>query len=164
MPGPFLASRGGSVLESAEVPDVSAETSALILEVLRKTPTTEVPVPDSPAKAASDSGSVADRANTLLDEFVRQALAGNPHVCTYAWAYRRLVDASYRKWSQAYSNQIINVARRTPLRELRGLGSVCLDAFVVASASGQPSAGHWRTAPYDREDWERVLGSAVILE
>ena len=90
-------------------------------------------------------------------------MEGNPQVCTYSFAYRYLLNRSYDKWSQAYAKQVVEVAQRTHLRDLHGLGAVRLDAFVVAQDSGLPSDGHWNSAQYDREDWERVLGSAMVL-
>ena len=102
-------------------------------------------------------------AENLLSCFIAKALEGHSEVCTYSWAYRHLFNASYQQWSQAYAKRVIEVARRTSLRELPGLGSVRLDAFVVAKGSELPSDGHWQSADYDREDWERVLGTATVL-
>ncbi len=56
------------------------------------------------------------------------------------------------------------LARRTTPRELPGLGFVRLDAFIVSKKNGRPSDSYWPPAQHDREEWERVLGNATILD
>ena len=114
-------------------------------------------------QSAFDETSMA-RAITLRDDFIEHARKGNAKVCTYACAYRHLFDSSYSKWSQAYAKKVVSVAKETPLAELPGLGAVRLDAFIVASRTGVPGNGHWESANYEREDWERVLGTAKLCE
>ncbi len=107
---------------------------------------------------------VATECDDLLARFIDRAVEGIPEVCTYAWAYRALVNASYGRFSQAYARQVIDLARGTRPRELPGLGLVRLDAFIVAKKDRLPSAGHWPAAHYDREEWERTLGNAKLLD
>jgi hypothetical protein len=47
---------------------------------------------------------------------------------------------------------------------VKGLGVVRLDGFIVAKATGRPSGGHWDSANYTPQDWERVLGRATVLD
>ena len=35
---------------------------------------------------------------------------------------------------------------------------------IVSKKDGLPSAGYWPAVPHDREDWERALGNAKILD
>ena len=116
-----------------------------------------------PRRSAFDEASMA-RAITLRDDFIHRARKGNAQVCTYAWAYRHLFELSFSKWSQAYAKKVVSVAKETPLAELPGLGAVRLDAFIVARRTGLPGNGHWESANYDREDWERVLGTAKLFK
>ena len=106
---------------------------------------------------------LAEKAATLRDYFIQRAQEGNAQICTYAWAYRHLFSASYSKWSQAYAKKVLSVATTTPPAELSGLGEVRLDAFIVSSNTTEPGDGHWESASYVREDWERVLGTATVL-
>jgi hypothetical protein len=94
---------------------------------------------------------------------VRCAKKGDAKICTYAWAYHRLFGESPRKWSQAYAKKVITLAKKTPIAELLTLGNVGLDSFIVSSKTGLPGEGHWKTSAYDREEWERVLGTATLL-
>lgn len=163
---PLLADADGSLREGPMViPELSSKTAALISRALSDVPRLG-PGGMRPRHSGADSESNGplDKANDLLDQLVRKALEGDPLVCTYAWAYRCVFNASFRKWSQAYANRVIEVARHTHLRELPGLGPVRLDAFVVSKSDGRPSAGHWESAHYDREEWERSLGNALVLD
>jgi hypothetical protein len=160
----LFAGADGTLREGLMViPEVTARTGELISEALGKTPLIDIAASDADAVASLDP-STADCAKALLDWFIATALKGDPRVCTYSWAYRLLFNASYEKWSQAYAKQVIAVAQQTHLRDLPGLGAVGLDAFVVAKDGGLPSHGHWHSAKYDREDWERVLGTAIVLD
>ena len=108
-------------------------------------------------------GPVEKRATELLSSLIERANGGDAQVCTYSWAYRRIFNTTYDNWSQAYAEEVIQVAERTPPMHLPGLGAVRLDAFIVAQRTGRPSIGHWKSADYDPEDWERVLGTATVL-
>lgn len=146
------------------IPDIGDQAARSLARVLTKVPV----IGDRPGRTGAVNpevpGSPLDRATALLDQFIIRACEGVPQVCTYSWAYRELFAASYDKFSQAYVRPVIEVAASTPLRELPGLGLVRFDAFVVAKVSGLPGEGHWQPASYDREDWERVLGSALVLD
>jgi predicted nuclease with RNAse H fold len=146
------------------IPDVTAETRSLIYEHLHKVPTIDVVAAGPRKQVAPANCQASDRANALLNRFILRAMDGNPEVCTYSWAYRYLFNASYDKWSQAYVNQVVAFAQRTLPLQLPGLGMVRLDTFVVTRTDERPSSGHWKSARYDNEDWERVLGSAVVLD
>jgi hypothetical protein len=126
-----------------------------------------LPEPTSPLIIASVSSLPGLGPDELLAFFIDRAVEGDPQVCTYAWAYRCLFNASYSKFSQAYTRQVIDLACRTRPRELPGLGLVRLDAFIVSKKDGLPSAGYWPGWPvahHDREEWERALGNATILD
>jgi hypothetical protein len=103
------------------------------------------------------------RAVELRDRFIKVASGGDAHICTYAWAYRYLFNASFSKFSQAFAKKIVSIAKNTPLAELPGLGKVRLDGFVVRRNPRLPGDGHWESAEYEREDWERLLGTARLL-
>ena len=103
-------------------------------------------------------------AEELLGYFIAKAVEGDAQVCTYGWAYRKLLKASYVKFSMAYAQKVIQLACRTHPRELPGLGPVRLDTFIVLKKDGMPSGGYWLVAHHDREEWERVLGNARVLD
>ena len=146
------------------IPEVTSKTRSLIYEALLKVPTLDVVAADPRKHVEPDNGVASVRANALLNRFIGRALDGRPEVCSYSWSYRYVFNASYGKWSQAYVNKVLALAQRTPPLELPGLGMVRLDTFVVSKTDGRPSIGHWKSARYDIEDWERVLGSAVVLD
>jgi hypothetical protein len=170
---PLLIDRFGVLREGPMViPRVLPEAADLIscaLHDFRFVARSESDVAASARPVGDDvdgtrSGPPAGSPDELLDYLIQKALEGRPHVCTYSWAYLRLFKIPYRRWSQAYAEQVIRVARQTRPRQLPGLGLVRLDAFVVSKSDALPSDGHWPYAHYEREDWERVLGSAVVLE
>ena len=99
----------------------------------------------------------------LLDRFIAAVEAGRPEVCTYAWAYSRMVDPDYGKWSQGFTVKTLNLAKQSAKKSCPGLGDVGLDTFIVSKGSGKPSGGHWADVTYSEGDWERVLGSAKRL-
>jgi hypothetical protein len=109
------------------------------------------------------SDSLLEKAIALRDYFVRAAEQGDAKICTYAWAYRHLFGESPPKWSQAHARKVLALAKNTPDTQLPTLGKVGLDSFIVSSRTGLPGAGHWKCSTYDREEWERVLGTATLL-
>jgi hypothetical protein len=127
-----------------------------------RTPTRDVN--SSLQKPSSEvTESLLAKAIDLRDYFVRCAKEGDAKICTYAWAYQRLFGESPRKWSQAYTKKVITLSENTPVAELPTLGNVGLDTFIVSSKTGLPGEGHWKLSAYDREEWERVLGTATLL-
>ncbi len=145
------------------VPEISDEAHHRIEEALGEVQLAAV----AKSRAARESGAsqgARERANALRDSLIERAREGNAQICTYGWAYRYLFDATYSKWSQAYASQVVSIAQDTSLADLPGLGEVRLDAFIVASKTRLPSNGHWESADYDREDWERILGTATLLD
>ena len=161
---PLYADGDGTFREGPmAIPEVTATTSKLIWESLSRSHTIAIAQCDVPPVTSLGSGTPNDRAERLLDWLIAKAPRGNARVCTYSWAYRYLFSRSHGKWSQACTKQVVEAAQRTRLRELPGLGAVRLDAFVVAKGTGLPGEGHWRSAHYDREDWERVLGTAMVF-
>ena len=160
---PLAIEEGGTMREGQMViPEISGEVQRRIEKALREVPHVVATKRRSSGKSASVEA-ISERATGLRDCFIKRAREGSAQICTYAWAYRYLFDASYAKWSQAFANQVVSVAESTPRAELTGLGAVRLDAFIVAGKTGLPSGGHWESADYDREDWERVLGTATLL-
>ncbi len=101
-----------------------------------------------------------NRAAELHDTLIGKALNGTPQVCSYAYAHRHIFNAPYNNdWKP-----VIAVALATLPHELQVIGAVRLDAFIVNGNTKLPGRGHWRTAEYDREDWETVLGTAELLQ
>ena len=161
---PLTADTDGILREGLMViPELSDKTRQSISMALQGTPIIDAIAPNTKPISSFHSGNPDNLAEGLLSWLIDNALKGNSQVCTYSWAYRHLLNASYDRWSQAYANQVIKVAQGTSLRELAGLGAVRLDAFVVTKDSGLPGHGYWQSAHYDREDWERVLGTATVL-
>ena len=76
-----------------------------------------------PSVVESVSVPIDTDCDDLLGHFVAKAVAGNPEVCTYAWAYRALVKASYERFSQAYARKVIALACRTRLANCLASGS-----------------------------------------
>lgn len=103
-----------------------------------------------------------ERADALMDELVERYHAGDAQLCTYAWCYRHIFASAPAKWSQAYARQIIAIARDGEPVQLSGLGAVRLDTFIVTASSHLPSAGHWATAPYSREQWQSLFAQAGV--
>jgi hypothetical protein len=170
VPGVSVASIGSALLVDIEgtlregpmvIPQVTAATADAISRVLHDTPTLDGLVPAVALPASDPPNTTGD---DLLSRLIAKAVEGDPQVCTYARAYRVLFNRSYSKWSQEYANRVIELARRTTLRELSGLGFVRLDAFIVSKKDGRPSDGYWPLAQHDREDWERALGCATVLD
>lgn len=119
--------------------------------------------PDALPTLPTATGSPTARAQSLLRWLVDRAVEGHPHVCTYAWAYTYLTGRQVTKWSQAYSKQVIDIARTTARLPVPGLGEVHLDAFIVLKSSGEPSSGYWGPAAHDAARWREVLGGANTL-
>lgn len=161
---PLVIDSKGTIREGPMViPELSEDVQQKIKESLSEMSVVIVSKICGSRQSAFDEASMA-RAITLRDDFIERARKGNTKVCNYAWAYRHLFDSSYSKWPQAYAKKVVSVAKETPLVVLPGLGAVRLDAFIVASRTGLPSNGHWESANYEREDWERVLGTAKLFE
>jgi hypothetical protein len=170
VPGVSVASIGSALLVDIDgtlregpmvIPQVTAATADAVSSVLGETPLFDAPAPAVLRPASGPSHTTGD---DLLSLLIAKAVEGDPQVCTYARAYRVLFNSSYSKWSQAYASRVIELARRTTPRELPGLGFVRLDAFIVSKKDGRPSDGYWPPAQHDREEWERVLGDATILD
>ena len=104
------------------------------------------------------------KARNLRDNLINHAQKGNAQICTYKYAYNYIFDSPNSRWSQAYAKKVVSIAKNTTPAELFGLGTVRLDTFIVSSETNLPSVGHWESADYDREDWERVLGTATVLK
>jgi hypothetical protein len=170
VPGVSAASIGGSLFVDLDgtmregpmvVPVVTGMAAGRIANALRDIRVSRLP-PSKLIEPASDSPHVD--ADDLLAHFIAQAIEGDPHVCTYRWAYRVLFNAPCVKFSMAYAQKAIQLACRTHPRELPGLGLVRLDTFIVSKKGRFPSDGYWPVAHHDREEWGRVLGNAAILD
>ena len=161
---PLVREQSGTMREGRMViPEISEEVAGRIDEALRQIQRSVLVI--SPiSRQSSVAPEVMERAVALRDTFIQRAKEGSAQICTYAWAYGRLFDSSLRAWSRAYAKKVLSVARNTPPAELQGLGAVKLDAFIVAGKTGFPGTGHWESAGYNREAWERVLGTATLLK
>jgi hypothetical protein len=159
---PIFIDLDGALREGPMViPVVSGRAADSIANAIR-----EILVSDAPARRMIETTSEPPHADAenLLSYFIAKAVGGDPHICTYGWAYRALLKASYAKFSMAYAQKAIQLACRTRPRELPGLGLVRLDTFIVSKKDGFPSEGYWHVAHHDREEWGRVLGNATILD
>ena len=88
---PLFSDPNGTLREGPMVvPDVTAVTAALISQALRNIPLLG---PGASALTVAASGQPDNAANDLFEMLIARALEGNPQVCTYAWAYRRLFSA-----------------------------------------------------------------------
>jgi hypothetical protein len=141
------------------VPELTAASIERIADVLSDIPM----LAPRPAHARALSEPVGDPADLLL-YFIGKALDGDPQVCSYGWAYRKLFNTSYGKYSQAFTNKVVEVAKRTRAVDLPGLGLVQLDTFIVSKGDRRPSDGYWPAAHHSREEWERSLGNARMLD
>ena len=136
------------------IPEISEDVQRRIEKALTDIPAVEAAKPRTSIRPASAQAAMERAGRPQGLPHRARAREGNAQICTYAWAYRYIFDATYSKWSQAYSSQVVSAAEGTAPAELPGLGAVRLDAFIVASKTGLPSDGHWDSANYDREDWE----------
>jgi hypothetical protein len=143
------------------IPQVTGAAADRIADAVR-----DIRSPGATSAHVSVTASVPSPAGAdeLLAYFIAKAAGGDPQVCTYAWAFRALLNAGYSKFSQAYARKVLDLACRTRPCELAGLGLVRLDAFIVSKKDGVPSDGYWPAAHHDREEWERTLGNAKILD
>jgi hypothetical protein len=114
------------------------------------------------AEAMTSSRGPAERAQTLLEWLVDLAEKGQPHVCTYAWAYAHVIRQPAKPWSQAYANRIWRLALETRPVALPGLGEVQLDTFIVSKQTREPAAGYWERGRCDPDRWRRVLRGATV--
>ncbi len=146
------------------IPDVAPVARESIAGALHKLPVVATATSRNVSVPPLRSAPGTEHANHLLSRFINKASTGEPEICTYSWAYRHLIDPSCTKWSQAYANAVIKLSLSTPMMQLPGLGAVRLDTFIVSKGSRVPSNGHWDSASYDREDWERTLGAATLLQ
>lgn len=121
------------------------------------------PTPSQDVSVTSASAAGMDRFNALLHQFVDSANGGHPVIASYSWIYGRLNGVVPKPWSQAYGNQVSRYAALTTPRELKGLGPVALDTFIVSTTTRMPSSGYWPKAGHSREAWDRVLGRAMLL-
>jgi hypothetical protein len=141
------------------VPVITAPAASAIAAALLLSP----PECAAPTRETLGTG-VLPSAEELLTYFIGKAAAGDAQVCTYGWAYRRLFNTTYTKYSMAYGNKAIDAAAQTRPRELPGLGLVRLDTFIVNKRDRVPGGGYWSIACHDEEDWTRVLGNATVLD
>ena len=47
--------------------------------------------------------------------------------------------------------------------EVEALGAIRLDTFIVTSRTRQPGGGHWESATYTQNEWNRAFGAAAII-
>ncbi len=87
---------------------------------------------------------------------VKEARAGRPVVCTYAWLHRHCLGG-YAHWSGARTKAVRTLGGSTKARACGSLGKVRLDCFTVARATRR-AAG-----PYKRGAWTKLLGKARLL-
>ena len=79
-------------------------------------------------------------------------------------AFASALPRSVRNYfHELYGNQVARLAALTPPRELKGLGRVALDPFIVSTTTRVPSNGYWPKAGHSSDAWNRVLGRAMLL-
>jgi hypothetical protein len=128
--------------------------------IAEKAPKKYVSDDSLPTRRGIDEGHLK-RARELLKRLVSWGKSGEAVVCTYKAAFEHIFSKNWR--GQGHSQQVTRVAEATQLVELHGLGLVRLDAFIVTGKTRSPGLGHWKRAEYDREQWERALGTADLI-
>ncbi len=72
-------------------------------------------------------------------------------------------DQSPTPWSQGHAAKVTEIAHRTELSHVNGLGAVAFDTFIVGSKTRIPGPGLWRAVNYREADWHRVFSGALML-
>jgi hypothetical protein len=100
-------------------------------------------------------------AGELFDHLVLELVDGRPTLCTYKAAVALVLG--YPQYTPAYGSQLTKLAARTGSSEVDGLGKIRLDTFLVNRAH-RPGDGHWESATYSPNEWERAFAGAVVIE
>jgi hypothetical protein len=131
------------------IPQVTGAAADRIADAVR-----DIRSPGATSAHVSVTASVPSPAGAdeLLAYFIAKAAGGDPQVCTYAWAFRALLNAGYSKFSQAYARKVLDLACRTRPCELAGLGlevDLAQDP-LVAVAGGEALPGSFDGEAHDR--------------
>jgi Protein of unknown function (DUF429) len=100
-------------------------------------------------------------AGDLFERLVLELIEGRPTLCTYKAAVALILG--HQKYTPAYGSQLIGLATKTGVVEVDGLGDIRLDTFLV-SQKRRPGAGHWDSATYSEDDWDRAFSGAAVIE
>lgn len=104
------------------------------------------------------TGTTAERGNQLLELLVAELLAGRPTLCTYKSAVATVLGHA-----QAYGAQLTKLATKSTEYEVEALGAIRLDTFIVTGRTRQPGDGHWQSATYTQDEWNRAFGAAALI-
>jgi predicted nuclease with RNAse H fold len=103
-----------------------------------------------------------ERGYQLLELLVAELLAGRPTLCTYKAAVAAVLHQP--KYAQGYGSQLTKLASETKVFQIDGLGEVRLDTFVVNGRTKRPGDGHWESATYTQDEWNRAFRAATAIE
>lgn len=133
-----------------------------VAQLKRRIAELEVQLGARPSTDAPHAGSeleLVERAERLFDTLLS---AKPPNLISYSRAYREAIG-EYGVWRNAvHAPEIIRVARRTRARTVSGL-TIRFDALIVSKATGKPASGHFSTASYSEDVWERAFGGLPLL-
>ena len=90
-------------------------------------------------------------------------MVGVPHIPRGLSEAAVAAILGHQKYTPAYGSQLIDLARRTASFEIAGLGDIRLDTFLV-SQKRRPGDGHWESATYSEDDWDRAFSGAALIE
>jgi hypothetical protein len=102
-----------------------------------------------------------ERGDQLLEILVAELLAGRPTLCTYKAAVAAVL--SHTKYAQGYGAQLTKLASKSKAFEVDALGEVRLDTFIVTGRTKRPGDGHWQSATYTQDEWNRAFGAAALI-
>ena len=119
------------------IPEISEDAQRRIEKARSDIAAVVAAKPRTSLQSASAQAAM-ERATALRDCLIERAREANAQICTYAWAYRYIFDATYSKWSQAYANQVVSVAENTAPAELPGLAWIPMLVFGVNTTEPQP--------------------------
>ena len=102
-----------------------------------------------------------ERGDQLLELLVAELLAGRPTLCTYKSAVAAVLG--HAQYAQGYGAQLTKLATKSKEYEVEALGAIRLDTFIVTGRTRQPGDGHWESATYTQDEWNRAFGAAALI-
>lgn len=102
-----------------------------------------------------------ERGDQLLELLVAELLAGRPTLCTYKSAVAAVLG--HAQYAQGYGAQLTRSATKSKEYEVEALGAIQLDTFIVTGRTRQPGDGHWESATYTQDEWNRAFGAAALI-
>ena len=105
-----------------------------------------------------ESADIMGRAEKLVDGLLKKR-----RLVSYAKAYELLFEEP--PWpfrNTVHVPRVLEIAMRTAPRDFDGL-ETRLDSLIVSQRDRLPGPGHFRTAPYTRNQWTSVFGSWSLV-